>query len=79
MRQIPSADGRLTATVEGDIKAVDKILRITEIRVRYVLKIPIGTRAAADRALMTHEGKCPAAMSVHDCIKIAITAEVTEE
>ncbi|MDP6372634.1 MAG: hypothetical protein QF463_13195 [Vicinamibacterales bacterium] len=79
MRQIPSGDGRVTATVEGDIEAVDKILRITRIRVRYALRIPAGTRAAADRALATHESKCPAAMSVRGCIDLVITADVTEE
>jgi len=79
VRQIPSGDGCLTAAVEGDIEAVDRILRITEIRVRYTLKIPAGTRAAADRALTTHESKCPAAVSVRSCIKIVITADVTEE
>ena len=79
MRQIPSGDGCLTAAVEGDIEEVDKILRITEIRVRYTLKIPAGTRAAADRALTTHESRCPAAVSVRSCIKIVITADVTEE
>ncbi len=79
MRQIPSEGGRLTAAVEGDIAAVDRVLRITEIRVRYALKIPAGTRAAAERALATHESKCPAASSVRGCIKIAITADIVED
>ena len=79
MRQIPSEDGQVSAAVEGDITAVDRVLRITAIRVRYTLRIPAGTRDAADRALATHEQKCPAAISVRGCIPIAITAEVTEE
>ncbi len=79
MRQIPSEGGRVTAAVEGDIAAVDRVLRITEIRVRYALKIPAGTRSAAERALATHESKCPAATSVRGCIKIVITADITEE
>jgi len=79
VRQIPSEDGRLTAAVEGDISAVDRVLRITEIRVRYALKIPAGTRAAAERALATHESKCPAATSVRGCIRIAITADIVED
>ena len=69
----------MTAAVEGDIAAVDRVLRITEIRVSYALRIPAGTRAAAERAVATHESKCPAAMSVQGCIKIVISAEITEE
>ena len=79
MRKIPSEDGQVSAAVEGDIAAVDRVLRITAIRVHYTLRIPSGTRDAADRALATHEQKCPAAVSVRGCIPIAITADVTEE
>ncbi|MDA1185612.1 MAG: OsmC family protein [Acidobacteria bacterium] len=69
----------LQADVEGDIEAVDNVLRITRIRVHYRLRIPAGTREKADRALATHATKCPAANSVRGCIEIDITSEVTEE
>jgi uncharacterized OsmC-like protein len=55
------------------------VLRITGIRVQYVLTIPPGTREAAERAIATHEQKCPAATSVRGCIPITITSEITEE
>ena len=79
MRQIPSEGGRLTAAVEGDIAAVDRVLRITEIRVRYALKIPAGTRAAAERALATPREQVPRREQRARCIKIAITADIVED
>ena len=77
-RQIPAGKDRLQATVEGDVGALDRVLRITEIRVHYTLKVPPGTRDAAERAIATHEQKCPAATSVRGCIPIRITSEITE-
>lgn len=49
------------------------------IRVHYRLRIPAGTREAADRAIGTHEQKCPAANSVRGCIPITITSEIAED
>ncbi|HUE88312.1 MAG TPA: OsmC family protein [Vicinamibacterales bacterium] len=78
VRQIPVDDGAVRADVEGDVEAVDGVLRIARIRVRYTLTLPAGTREAAERALATHEQKCPAASSVRGCIPIQIDADVTE-
>ena len=44
----------------------------------YRLQIPAGTRDRAQRALDTHQSKCPAAVSVKDSIDIAITADIEE-
>lgn len=79
MRQIPSEPNKVAARVEGDVEAVDRVLRIARMRVHYDIRIPRGMRAAADRAVATHEQKCPAATSVRGCIPIAITADITEE
>lgn len=54
------------------------MIRITCIRVRYRLKIPAGTRDRAQRALDTHQAKCPAAVSVQDSIRIEISADIEE-
>jgi organic hydroperoxide reductase OsmC/OhrA len=78
VRQIPVTRESLQADVEGDIEAIDGVLRITRIRVRYRLQIPTGTREKADRALATHATKCPAANSVRGCIDLDITANITE-
>lgn len=79
MRQIPSDPGKVKAVVEGDIAAVDRVLRIAQIRVHYDIHVPKGTREAAQRAVDTHEQKCPAATSVRGCIPIQITADIFEE
>ena len=79
MRQIPTEPRKVAAQAEGDVEAVDRVLRISRIRVHYTISIPRGMREAADRAVATHEQKCPAATSVRGCIPIAITADITEE
>jgi organic hydroperoxide reductase OsmC/OhrA len=79
VRQIPVEPQKVAADVEGDVEAVDKVLRIARMRVRYTIRIPAGMREAAERAVATHEAKCPAASSVRGCIPISITADITEE
>ena len=79
MRDIPAPPDKVSAAVEGDIKAVDKVLRITRIRVRYALTIPRGMREKAERAVDRHPTGCPAANSVRGCIDLDIQADITEE
>ncbi len=79
MRDIPAPTEKLQASVEGDIQAIDNVLRITKIRVRYRIRIPAGTREKAQRAVDTHATKCPAANSVRGCIDLDIAADLTEE
>ncbi len=79
MRDIPAPTEKLQASVEGDIQAIDNVLRITTIRVRYRIRIPAGTRERAQRAVDTHATKCPAANSVRGCIDLDIDADITEE
>lgn len=69
----------MRAQVEGDVEPVDRVLRIARIRVHYDIRVPKGTREAAERAVATHQDKCPAATSVRDCIPIAITADIHED
>ena len=79
MRQISAEPNKIAAQVEGDVEAVDRVLRIARMRVHYTIRIPTGMREAAERAVATHEQRCPAAMSVRGCIPIAITADIVEE
>ena len=79
MREIPAGSGKITAAVEGDIEAVDRVLRITRIRVRYALRVPTGKRELAERAIAKHVQACPAAASVQGCIALEIAADITEE
>ena len=77
MRQIPSA-GHLSADVEGDIEEKDGVLKITNIRVAYQIKIPQGMRDKVERALQGHADKCPAYQSVRNCINVSWKAEIEE-
>ena len=79
MRDIPAPKDKLQASVEGDIQAIDNVLRITTIRVRYRIRVPAGSLERARRAVDTHATKCPAANSVRGCIDLDIDADITEE
>jgi len=67
VRKIKSADN-LVADVEGEIEDVDGVLKITNIRLHYRLKIPKGTREKVERVLDSYADKCPAYQSVKGCI-----------
>jgi uncharacterized OsmC-like protein len=67
------------ADVEGDIEDVDGVLKITRIRLRYQFKIPSGNRDKVERAVEAHAEKCPAYLSVKDCIECTWEAVIEEE
>ena len=69
-RQIPTPEERYWADVEGDIEDVHNVLKITQIRVKYHLKVPQGKQEKAREALSAYLPSCPAAQSVIGCIKI---------
>ena len=79
MRDIPATRDTIKASVEGDIEAVEKILKIVRIRVRYTLTIPRGMREKAERAVARHPISCPAANSIKGCIELDIAADMTEK
>ena len=64
--------------MEGDIEDVDGVLKITQIRLTYKLKIPAGSRDKAERALAVYADKCPAYQSVKNCIECTWQAELAE-
>jgi len=68
----------LKAAVEGDIEAVEGVLRITRIRLRYQATIPKGARDAVDRVLEVYADSCPAYQSVKGCIDVSWKADFTE-
>jgi len=66
------------ADVEGDIENVNNVLKITQIRVKYHLKIPKGKASDAEDALASYLRFCPAAQSVIGCIQIKDEAVIEE-
>lgn len=75
---MPATPDRLGAAVEGDVEAIDGVLRVTRIRVRYRLAVPAARRAAAERAVARHPAGCPAFNSVRGCIDVDVQAAITD-
>ncbi len=69
-RQIPTPQDRYHAEVEGDIENVNSVLKITQIRVKYYLKLRQGKAKEARDAFSSYLASCPAAQSVMGCIHI---------
>ena len=66
------------ADVEGDIENVENVLKITEIRVTYSLKVPKGKADEAREAFSSYLKGCPAAQSVIGCIRIRDELRIQE-
>lgn len=77
-KKIPTHTDRFRAEVEGDIEDVEGVLRITRIRVHYILKVPPGKTEEARDVFAAYLERCPAAMSVRGCIEITDCLEVVE-
>ncbi len=77
-KQIPTPEDRYQADVEGDIENVNNVLKITQIRVIYSLKVPQGKVKEAKDAFSSYLTSCPAAQSVIGCIKIEDDLKVEE-
>lgn len=68
----------ISASATGVNDLVNGLVRLTEIRVHYRLRIPPGTRESVDRALSRHQEKCPTATSLAAAVGIRWTAEIEE-
>lgn len=76
--RIPTPSDRYTANVEGEIEAVDGVLKIVRIKVAYALKIAADKRPAANAAFDGYITHCPAATSVMGCIDITHSLEMED-
>lgn len=79
VRHVSLPAEQIVAEVEGINEVVDKIPTLTEITIRYRLRIPAGSRETVDRALTSHQSKCPTAQSLKSSVQITWEAEITEE
>ena len=76
MRKGKSALDRLSADVEGDIEAVDDVLRIAKIRLTYKLSCSEDQMDAVNRAYKLHPIKCPAYMTFQDVIDFSFSLKI---
>ena len=68
----------ISAHVEGINEIIDRIPTLTEIHITYQLSIPADARESVDRALETHQSKCPTAQSLGNSVKISWEAKISE-
>lgn len=68
----------ITARVEGINRLRDGLPVLTEIVVRYRLRIPPGSRETVERALERHQSKCPSAQTLGAAVDVRWTAEIEE-
>lgn len=78
VRGIRLAPEAIVARVEGVNEVRERIPVLTAIRVHYTLRVPAGSRDVVDRALATHQAKCPTAESLKGAVGVSWTADVTE-
>jgi organic hydroperoxide reductase OsmC/OhrA len=68
--KISTSDDRHHADVEGDIENAGGVLKITQIRVKYHLKVHLEIVPDAKTAFSSYLQFCPAAQSIKGCIEI---------
>ena len=73
VRGIEVPNDAISATVDGIHEVRNRIPVLTEIRVHYDLSLPGADSAKVDRALETHQAKCPTANSLKGAIAISWT------
>lgn len=78
VRGLSLGPDEIQAEVEGIHAVREGLPVLTEIVVRYELRIPPGTRETVDRALQRHQSKCPTAQSLRGAVEVRWTAEVHE-
>ena len=79
VREVRLEAADITADVEGSNQIRDGVPVLTEIVVRYRLRIPAGSRETVERALERHQSKCPTAQSIKNAIDVRWTAEIEEK
>jgi organic hydroperoxide reductase OsmC/OhrA len=69
----------IAADVRGINEMRDRLPVLTAVEVHYRLRIPPGTRDVVDRALASHQSKCPTAQSLAGAVAVSWTADIREE
>lgn len=77
-RQVKLAEDAFHAEVEGVNEVRDGLPVLAEIRVRYRLRIPPGTRETVERALARHQERCPTAKTLEKSVAVSWSAEIEE-
>jgi hypothetical protein len=77
-KKIPTFEQRYWADVEGDIENINNVMKITQTRVTYHLKVDQDKAEGVKAAFSSYLTSCPAAQSVIGCIDIKDNIVVEE-
>lgn len=78
-REVRLAPDDLEVEVEGVNEIRRKVPVLTEIRVRYRMRVPAGTRETVEEVLSRHREFCPSARSLEGAVDVSWTAEIEEK
>lgn len=68
----------IAARVEGVNEIRDRLPVLTRVHIHYALKVPANSREIVDRALATHQDKCPTAASLKGAVEVSWTADIEQ-
>lgn len=78
VRQVKLGPGAVRCDAEGVNVVRDGLPVLAEIRVRYRMTIPAGSRETVERALGRHAEKCPTAASLKGAVAMSWSADLEE-
>ncbi len=78
VRGISLLPEHIVADVDGINEMRDGLPVLTEVRIRYRLRIPAGSRDVVDRALARHQSKCPTAATLEGAVAVSWEADIEE-
>lgn len=78
VRQVKLEKDAVRCEAEGIHVIRDGLPVLAEIRVRYRLRIPAGSRETVERALARHGEKCPTAASLRGAVAVSWTVDLEE-
>ena len=78
VRQVPVSEETVLAEVEGVNELRDGLPVLTQVRIRYRLRVTRDARERVDRALAKHQEKCPTAATLKGAVEVSWTAEIEE-
>ena len=78
VRQVKFDADAFRAEAEGVHEVRDGLPVLKEVRIRYRLRIPAGTREAVERALARHQERCPTANSLRGAVAVSWSADIEE-
>jgi uncharacterized OsmC-like protein len=78
VREVKMAPADISSIARGINEIRDRVPVLTRIEIDYSLRVPADSREKVDRALETHQAKCPMACSLKESVDITWTANIVE-